>query len=217
MVVGSEKVKFVIYPDVLSKRSKFFESACSGRWNAEGNPIDLVPESPEVFGDYLNCVYQGDIDIETEDRFYCLIQLYVLADRLGDWKSANMVMDEMIASSDEMTDFPSNAGLHIVMENTTETSPLRQFIVDTYVYETSEDVFNNDNEGFPQGLLLAIAKEFRKQVKGAHYQATVDEILMIDTMDMSKCYCHQHDAFCPKCVIVDTFREAESISKIEVY
>lgn len=53
VAVGKQKIKFSVYVEVASKRSKWFSAAFSPAWKDFKGPIDLTDTDPEEFNDYL--------------------------------------------------------------------------------------------------------------------------------------------------------------------
>lgn len=53
--------RFTVHTDVLTRKSKFLAAARKSEWLAgdSSKPVDLSDEDPDVFQDYLNCVYIG--------------------------------------------------------------------------------------------------------------------------------------------------------------
>jgi hypothetical protein len=53
--------RFTVHTDVLTRKSKFLAAARKSEWLAgdSSKPVDLSDEDPDVFQDYLNCVYSG--------------------------------------------------------------------------------------------------------------------------------------------------------------
>ena len=195
VVVGNEEVKFAIPTDLISNRSKFFKSACSERWNVDGKPIQLADEDPQTFGHYLKCVYENEVKVE-DNKYIPLVSLYVLADKLGDFRSANIVIDHIMRRSDETNSVPSKSTITAVMERTVEKSPLRRLMIDFYVHEAAETFFQDgeeedENDKFPNDFLLAVVRELAQLKNKKGLQSLSSE--------RQKCYYHQHDESCPEC------------------
>lgn len=92
-----------MHKDIISRRSPFFKAACAERW-APGGPrkdIELPEDKSSVFASYLQCVYQDVVIPGNANHDFCeLVELYAMADKLGDLKSANLVVDKIMDSSD---------------------------------------------------------------------------------------------------------------------
>jgi hypothetical protein len=78
ILVGKEPLHqqqlFTAHTNVLTHRSEFFRAARSSQWLSDpAKPVDLGDHDPEVFSDYLECVYFGtdairvDLTNETPD------------------------------------------------------------------------------------------------------------------------------------------------------
>lgn len=62
--VGPKEEAFVVYKDLFSAKSKFFEAACSQRWKEGMEKTIRIPEAePEVFRAYVAWVYSNDVAV----------------------------------------------------------------------------------------------------------------------------------------------------------
>lgn len=134
----------MVYKSEICSRSEFFRSACSDRWSESGqDPIELPTDSPEIFDLYLHCLYKdmvdvgsllepiaGEEDVNANDRIdYRLVSTYILADKLRDVVTANLVMDDIIDLYEQNCVPPLPPITTIVARNTPVKSPLRRFFV----------------------------------------------------------------------------------------
>ncbi|KAK5710625.1 hypothetical protein LTR17_018800 [Elasticomyces elasticus] len=201
VLVGPNKQEFMVHKDMTTRRSSFFQAAASQRWSASGSGkfIELGDDDPSVFSAYLECLYTGVVHIDEQlcsDSFLTL-KLYILADKLGDLKSMNCIIDHIIKWSDQGRELPDTPSATYVVANTTDTSQLRHLIVDFFV-----------QEGGPQGLEYVIAKspllcgailkEFGR-VRADNLDAKVRKVFNHACSKRPKCYYHQHDEQCPPC------------------
>jgi hypothetical protein len=87
--------------------------------------------------------YNIDYDEETDEvdnaETRLLIKLYVLADKLIDLDTANLVMDELIAHVDACKIPPDIDYINIVYQCTPTGSPLRALFCDLYIHEAGYD------------------------------------------------------------------------------
>lgn len=126
--------------------------------------VKLPDDNAEIFSVYLNCVYKNVVithelesaeadvldepegaETETfgldptaiacEKKFALPIRTYILADKLGDLKSCNLIIDEIIVLSDQWDKIPSYMSYDTVYMNTAPGSPLRGLLVDYCVHE----------------------------------------------------------------------------------
>ena len=155
---GASQQMFSIHEQVVTKRSEFFRVVRQKRWNQKNEAkMMLLGEDPHVFSAYLHTVYFGpdhlkkliaaadssaseDDDGEDEDfskgieaaRF--LVDLYILAAKLLDPVTANLVIDEFICLLDLQHNVWCDAATH-VYTFTKESSPLRRVVLDFYVHD----------------------------------------------------------------------------------
>lgn len=55
VLVGPDKVKFVVYPTIICKRCPFLKAALAKQWNPNEQPIELPEDDPHIFDTYLAC------------------------------------------------------------------------------------------------------------------------------------------------------------------
>ncbi|KAK3691467.1 hypothetical protein LTR37_018664 [Vermiconidia calcicola] len=149
VLVGNNEVKFTVPQDLICERSSFFKSACSETWNASKQPIELTDADPQTFSEYLKCVYQSAFSEHGESKpMRCRFRLYILADKLGDLVSANLVMDEIINCSDRISQIPDDLCIDLAMKSTPSNSPLRRLTRDYYVFEADAEKLEGCSEEF---------------------------------------------------------------------
>lgn len=122
---GNSKREFTLRRDSFIPRSEFFENAQSKSWNKDlqcrsDEPIVLANTSPAVFKSYARCVYFGETPkapeyknlydylhgVSRKARFDRQIGLYLLAHKLGDRKTANLMTDEIFTYGHVSLDQP---------------------------------------------------------------------------------------------------------------
>jgi hypothetical protein len=156
-------------------------------------PIVLQDAMPQTFNDYLTLLYQDRLAKANEVQAYFarLIRLYLLADKLGDLKTANKPIDRIIKFSDRNASAPEYGIVEMVVAETPENLPLRRLMVDFYVHEVTANSLDEDNAAYPHGFHALVAREFVKLRNG-----DIDETLI---KYQPRCHYHQHDASCPGC------------------
>ena len=130
------------------------------------------------------------------------VKLHVLADKLGDLKTANMVVDWMMKYSDDRNCIPDKGTVKLVWRKTPEHSPLRQLLVDLHMQEGNEFIFEEEDDDVPfaRGFLLAFAKRYRQLKKDSNPdEDTIRHVFAKRVSNGPKCQYHQHDASCPEC------------------
>jgi hypothetical protein len=217
VLVGSKT--FSLHTSVFTERSEFFRAARKPGWLAEHpqKPVDLKDEDAEVFNEYMNCVYFGrdalkhyvdDVksspDIvqgtSADAGFKALIDVYLLADKLQDLGTANLVIDGIIQFSDDVGHTPDGSVLHYAYDHTPDQSPLRVLMRDYWMYEMNA-AYKNALDDLPEELMRDILREFLR-VKNKDKNETVrkafEKILSTATKE-DICHYHQHDDKYPKC------------------
>lgn len=155
--------EFLVYSSTIKEHSTFFAAACSERWTSSGTlkgVVNLPDDHPLIFDLYLRCVHTGEVDLDDLERFVFsgtdmsdpeerdeavarFIRLYVLADKLGDCASANMIIDALIEYVGDDW-WICNAHIRLAFDNTPELSPLRRFLIDTLAYNCTAETSIRD-------------------------------------------------------------------------
>ena len=114
-------------------------------------PTKLLNDDPEVLTNYMRCVYLGDVspllkgqnwgEKGSQVHFQALIMIFVLADRLCDLLTANIVTAEIIDFSGRMGMLPDSTATNLVYASTASTNPLRALMRDYCVYEAGNVQF----------------------------------------------------------------------------
>ena len=95
---------FSVHEGLISSRSRFVRNALNGSWQeSDTKVIPLGDVAPEFFDVYLNLLYFNRLPIiaeqgeqENTGQFEDLITVYILADRLMDLVTKNLIIDAMI-------------------------------------------------------------------------------------------------------------------------
>lgn len=150
MLVGEDKKQFVVHRDIICKRSTFFKAASSQRWS--NGPVELPDDLPQVFETFLYCVYKDQVPTEAPDPPYeevvvadqqptqahrHLVRVYVLADKLGDITTANLVMEDMQKRFKNFYHprLSHTSVLSLVLATTAEDSPMQNLFIDFFVFD----------------------------------------------------------------------------------
>lgn len=214
--MGKEKTSFTVHKDVVCARSSFFRAACSERWATSPQiSIELPEDRADVFNLYLNYVYSDTVEVirdipASSDGFpsieminipQYLVDVYILADKLGDLLTANTVVDGMIQHLDAHQMVPPDSVIAHAMTKFSIDSPIARLFVDLFVHEAHADCMRSTIE---QGIVL---------------QAILNEILLVTNRLASdnrwksirnifqrhyytsnhKCRYYQHDNEHPRC------------------
>lgn len=169
---GDGKKDYPVAKGPLCRRSKFVRSATSDTWTirlgkaSKAKEVDLEDDDPEAFETYLQCVMGNsvvvkDLDvthptrIQSDDGFMRLISAYILADKLGDPESMNLVIDRLAQYSLAVRRIPNIDAVTCAYESTVKGSPLRLILVDLYhVGFDRERTRERDIEGMPNEFLV---------------------------------------------------------------
>lgn len=221
---SSESKRFTLHTNAFVAQSGFLAATRKPEWIAQnpGKPVDLKDEDPESFQAYMNGVYFGFETIEHwadtfehppqrattandghNALFTRLISLYLLCERLIDFKAANMVIDEITRFGFDAGVIPLLGPTSLVYTSTAKGSPLRALLRDYWMHESG----NIDREtlladDFPveclQDIALAMLKKFDEFPQNPFSRN--DLALSVRTLCLKdKCRYHLHDDKHPQC------------------
>lgn len=160
----------------------------------------LPDDNPELFSAYVGAVYTNNLPKcktektdNSEERhkvFKMPVDMYILADKLQDVRTSNLVIDSLIKISKEVDLIPTTDSItHLVYEKTPPGSTLRQLLVDFMVYQADPSI---DVDNMPFEMMAEIFREAR----GVHLKA----VRANNTWDLEdcacsrpRCYYHVHD------------------------
>jgi hypothetical protein len=124
-----------------------------------------------------------------------LIKLYLLADKLQDLTTANMVMDELMDFVAKAAQIPRYTPTSLAYNSTAGSNPLRALLRDYWIYQMPNDgadLLKANN--FPKDFLRDVAAEFMLLRLG---KATTQDRKRDKCPE--KCLYHQHDDEHPLC------------------
>lgn len=138
--------------------------------------------------------------------YQCLeifVDLYLLADRLRDVQTANLVMDELIRFSDHgQESFPDKITRRIY-DATVRGNPLRKLVRDECVYETNSSSYMHVHvDGGHPEFTRDVMVEFLR-LRDVNLEERVKDVYTLHERHerkINKCHYHQHDATHPRCV-----------------
>ncbi|MCJ1365703.1 hypothetical protein MMC16_004828 [Acarospora aff. strigata] len=135
---------FAVHKNILCQQSSFFKAALMGRFKeAAAGKVELPEDRPELFDHFVQWIYTQDlkqvIAEATPSRWTTLFKLYVLADKLQVETLKNAIMDYVlymaqVAVKDgaPRAEYPTNADISAVYENTPPASPMRKFLSELF-------------------------------------------------------------------------------------
>ncbi|KAK5126884.1 hypothetical protein LTR08_004551 [Meristemomyces frigidus] len=199
VLVGAGKRSFTVHKDVICSRSSFLKAACE-QWMKERKPVELLDDEPHVFDLWLQCVYlQKPPAVENHAvTFELLYGTYILSDKLGDLRSANLVIDEIVRLNDKAKKLPSIEADALAWSGTPANSRLRVLLVDYFVLELNASTFESCISMMPVDMVVAIAKKFRF-LKENNEHRKGKEVYWKRVSSQPKCHYHQHDDSHPSC------------------
>jgi hypothetical protein len=163
----SDQQSSTVYHDIATKRSDFFRVARSSRWTDPKKPTELVDDQPSAFHAYLHCLYFDEkvfLGRKTEahaadnsndnsssssqvgETMRFVLDLYILADKLLDPTTANIVMDKIIRHLEKKHWTLDHTTVVHVYASTADGSLLRNVVRDWYI----QDLKENRMGGYPK-------------------------------------------------------------------
>lgn len=132
---------FTVPECLLTETSDFFKAACrDGAWiESTSRTINLPDVDPDVFNAYLLWVHRKALPTAPSDDAFELVEdlvrLWLLADRLADFRLRNAVIDAILVELNDFTTslnvFPPELAAR-VWSATTPGRSIRRLIVDYY-------------------------------------------------------------------------------------
>lgn len=146
----------------------------------------------EISIDYSTSFAEEDDDV-SDARTRVLIKLYVLADKLIDPNTANLVIDELVRHVDGLSFLPSPFFLKIVYQCTPKGSPLRAIFRDWHIHEVDHgwlqrllDVAWNPPVDFINDIVIETGRLYSE-----NRDRTVGEVFRINVGDRPRGHYHQ--------------------------
>jgi hypothetical protein len=153
---------------VICAKSKFFQAACSDRWQEGQEKVVRLPEarSTQASEVYVDWVYSSAVDpgLQQENspvklaRYYGhLIELYLLGDVLDDMEFRNKALDSLNAAVCNEMKFFSAKHCHLIWEHTAPNSPLQKWTVDAFLTLFHHSIMAQEGHLFPAEFVLQVA------------------------------------------------------------
>ncbi|KAF1950253.1 hypothetical protein CC80DRAFT_598275 [Byssothecium circinans] len=155
---------FWVHEGLLVKRSGFFKAALDGHWKESDEKTIRLPEDhPDVFGLYVAMIYMGRLYVlpsesDTYGGQHELCELYILADKLQDISSKNLVVDALLVHARRARICLSSIEtLKFVYGNTPDGSLLRELLVDAFV-DLMDDTWSDEEiDDLPKEFLADLS------------------------------------------------------------
>ena len=138
----------LVHASIICARSKFFQTAMNGRWlESDERSIKFEEDGPEIFSLYVHLLYKNWLPIMDESNtkgdhieFVVLAKLFVLAEKLMDVTSKNIILSSMISKRRHKREnatgraylVPRLDAVKLLYDGTPVQSPARKLMVDFY-------------------------------------------------------------------------------------
>jgi hypothetical protein len=195
VLVGPDAVPFSVHEELVCASSAFFKGALSHNWaESQQRSVRLEEEEPDAFEIYLQWLYRGTLPVPKWDRithkrrsaqadFLLLAKAYVLGDKLQDGDFADTVIDALVMANNDEVELIWGDTISYIFENTPDSSPARDFLVDALYCEHCRDTLGKEDD-FPKNFLFRLA-EMAVTYDRESYREEFDEAC-------NGCRYHQH-------------------------
>ena len=207
---------FRVHTEPTTQHSTFFKAACSDRWNNTDtpNPIKLPEDDPDLFDFYLHCVYTKSTGTENvaealdtterraqrQQRQKLLIKTHILADKLGDFITANLLLDALVDDYYKYRYVPGGHTIEFVFSNTPADSPLQRLLLDIYVYyagSTAAGAALRSDE-IPKSFVCAVLME-KIKLESDKWTSRICDVFDRDFAHKHRCRYRLHGENLPRC------------------
>lgn len=195
-----EQRRFTLHTNLFIPRSGFFKAARSAVWNTDPLKPTILDDDddPEVFENYMRCVYSGDLDPFPYERHgfedahaKALIKVWVLADKLVDSETTNLVMDKLVEFCTGMYEFPDVSCFNLAYGFTARGSPLRSFLCVLVLCQDQNGHFHNPDH-LPADFFHDLGIELARMKREAYDKMVFKRVVATNVADLSLCRWHQH-------------------------
>lgn len=172
VIVGKEnegQKTLSVHEGIICTRSRFFHNAMKREWRqSEAKVVRMPDDVPDIFELYIILLYTNTIPIEQDSQLPKLLDLYLLADKVIDIKSKNLIMKAILGRIAENKFFPASA-INTLYRSTTSNSPARRLIVDCFVKYENEEHIPEDGEELPHEFLVSVTRGLiQKRIGDGH-------------------------------------------------
>ncbi|PCH00554.1 BTB/POZ [Penicillium occitanis (nom. inval.)] len=191
VLVGAEKKLFSVHEKLIRASSQFFDRAMSGAWlESAQRTIQLPEDEAEIFGIYVHWLYYGTLPVCSNDsglpenhEYLKLVKAYTLGNKLMDMGFQNAAIDAIVEKSISEEDgtrwYPVTEVVEFAYNNTRNSDPIRQLLVDLHVsfgHGDWLDYGNFDPESVPRAFLFGLSSKLldlraatRSEIKASNY------------------------------------------------
>ncbi|KAF2122119.1 hypothetical protein BDV96DRAFT_627272 [Lophiotrema nucula] len=165
---GKKQQNFQIHSSVIMPRSGYFRALLGNNYGEENKTkIDLPDENPETFSLYMQLIYNNNIvlvddseadDIKYGSEYLALAKLFVLAERLQDVATKDLVLETILTKaqsiwSDGERRFPGWKYVKIIYEGTwlNKTTPEKVWHPE-FLYDLASNLMRRRKQ--PEGSII---------------------------------------------------------------
>jgi hypothetical protein len=181
----------------LTETSDFFKAACrDGAWlESTSRTIKLPEVEPDVFNAYLLWVHRKEHPTAPSDDAFELVEdlvrLWLLADRLADFRLRNAVIDAILVELNDFTTslnvFPPELAAQ-VWTATTQGRSIRRLIVDYYAKHVGATIV--------RGEVTEYHPEFTKDLLVKAIEVVKNDEENICPSMRDSCFYHEYESRC---------------------
>jgi hypothetical protein len=144
-VVGAQQEVFSVHERLVRASSSFFDKAMAGDWKeSQQRTIHLPDDEPEIFALYVHWLYYGTLPVFCDEsglpgnsEYLNLVKAYVLGDKILDSRYQDAAIDAIVEkcqskAQDGANWFPVGEVIRYAFDNTNESAPIRELLVDMY-------------------------------------------------------------------------------------
>ncbi len=179
---------FGIHKDLVCAKSPFFRAAFNGQWKeSKEGAVELPEDDPDAFELWVNWIYKHTLPCSDDQpgvprypklmiQLVTMTKAYTLGDKIGDTDFADAVMDAIthtVTEDEGMLDRIIET-MEFVYKITPESSPLREFLVELYVFRGFPAWFTYDKSGLsPEFVLDTLIKVSKPHKNGRRITASL--------------------------------------------
>jgi hypothetical protein len=241
--VGDEGC-FLVPVNRITERSKVLRGHYLRQATLDGDEIPIIylpKEDRFLFDIYLQVVYQNEVILplsvdEAQDPHWsvrAMIRTYMLAERLEDTTSCNIIIDDLIEFYSYHELALNGEDWKLIFDGDYKGSILRKLAVDFCVIATQPDFLKTQLNQMPLEMAIDCVGKFADLRREMLMQVDRDEtpytITTLMNLDLCERY-HQHNESCPPCSMStreskreasisrrDSFASSEECSDLDSY